>query len=327
MKTFRIALIATAMAVVAVPSTAVAAPEDDAVRELADTAAELVAEEQALLRTTDQASRLRVVDGTGTMLLEQFDELDVRLTAATRAALSPLPAEGAGFAPPSQVYDAALDDLMRISATPSAVLPTESGSSGPALGLLAVAAMSLLVLGAAALANSLRRESDGELAAMAWSDGLTGLANRRRLDHDLETHQLDDESIAAIMVDVDHFKSINDRFGHQEGDEVLRRIASMLAAHVRYDDVVYRYGGEEFCILLPGATHDDAVGVANRIVEAARTIILPDDTHLTVSAGVAHVDDADAATTVESADRALIAAKTAGRDRMIDAASIALEPA
>ncbi|MEZ5297107.1 MAG: GGDEF domain-containing protein [Ilumatobacteraceae bacterium] len=261
------------------------------------------------------------------MLLEQFDELDVRLTAATRAALSPLPAEGAGFAPPSQVYDAALDDLMRISATPSAVLPTESGSSGPALGLLAVAAMSLLVLGAAALANSLRRESDGELAAMAWSDGLTGLANRRRLDHDLETHQLDDESIAAIMVDVDHFKSINDRFGHQEGDEVLRRIASMLAAHVRYDDVVYRYGGEEFCILLPGATHDDAVGVANRIVEAARTIILPDDTHLTVSAGVAHVDDADAATTVESADRALIAAKTAGRDRMIDAASIALEPA
>lgn len=326
---------ATALAVVAAPSTVAAAAGDDAVRELADQAAELVAEEQSLVAAaaadpTESTARLRVVDGTGTMLLEQFDDLGVRLTAASRAVLSPLPADGQGFAPPRQVYDAALDDLMRISARPAAVLPAETGSNGPALGLLAVAAMSLLVLGAAALANSLRRrESDDELTAMAWSDGLTGLANRRRLDHDIATPTLD-EPVAVIMVDVDNFKSVNDRFGHQQGDEILRRVATMLAAHVRYDDIVYRYGGEEFCILLPGATSDDALGVADRVLEAARGIVLPDETNMTISVGVARTDDvedADVAATVETADQALIAAKNAGRDRIVDASSTELTSA
>ena len=335
MKTFRIALIATALAVVAAPSAVAAGPGNDAVRDLADAAAEIVAEEQTLVASaaadpTASTTRLRVVDGTGTMLLEQFDELGVQLTAAVRAALSPLPAGNQGFVPPPEVYDAALDDLMRISATPAAALPSDSSANGPALGLLAVAAMSLLVLGAAALANSLRRrESDEELTAMAWSDGLTGLANRRRLDHDIATPDLD-QPVAVIMVDVDHFKTVNDRFGHQEGDEILRRIAAMLSAHVRYDDIVYRYGGEEFCILLPGATSDDALGVARRVLEAARTIVLPDRTNLTISVGVARTDDAgaaDVATTVETADKALIAAKNAGRDRIVDASTAELSAA
>jgi diguanylate cyclase (GGDEF)-like protein len=331
MLTFRSALVATALFVVAVPSTAAAAgPGDDAVRDLADAAAEVVAEEQALLEATPDprrptTSRLRLVDRQGIMLLEQFDTLGIQVSEAARVALGPLPSAGQGFAPPSVVYDTAVDDLLRVSATPAAALPPASQSSGPALGLLAVAAMSLLVLGAAALGNTLRRrDSDEELAAMAWSDGLTGLANRRRLDHDIATQDLVEEPIAAIMIDVDHFKTVNDRFGHHEGDEILRRVATMLSAHVRYDDVVYRYGGEEFCILLPGATHDDAQRVAARIVEAARTIVLPDDTHMTVSVGLAHVADAAASTTVESADRALIAAKSAGRDRAVDAATLEL---
>lgn len=347
MLTFRSALIATALFVVAVPSTAVAAgPGDDTVRDLADAAAEVVAEEQALLdadtdaATTDApttgttatstatGSRLRVIDHQGTLLLEQFDTLGIQISEAARVALGPLPTDGAGFAPPAVVYDTAVDDLLRVAATPSAALPPASKSSGPALGLLAVAAMSLLVLGAAALGNTLRRrDSDDELAAMAWSDGLTGLANRRRLDHDIASQDLVPQPIAAIMVDVDHFKTVNDRFGHHEGDEILRRIATMLSAHVRYDDVVYRYGGEEFCILLPGATHEDATRVAARMVEAARTIVLPDDTNVTISAGVAHVADAAASTTVESADRALIAAKSAGRDRAVDAATLELTTA
>jgi diguanylate cyclase (GGDEF)-like protein len=339
MLTFRSALVATALFAVAVPSTAAAAgPGDDTVRDLADAAAELVAEEQALLApsndtatntsTAATTSRLRVVDRQGTMLLEQFDTLGIQISEAARVALGPLPTDGQGFTPPSIVYDTAVDDLLRVSATPAAALPPTSQSSGPALGLLAVAAMSLLVLGAAALGNTLRRrDTDDELAAMAWSDGLTGLANRRRLDHDIATQDLVEEPIAAIMVDVDHFKTVNDRFGHHEGDDILRRIASMLSAHVRYDDVVYRYGGEEFCILLPGATHDDASRVATRIVEAARTIVLPDDTHVTISVGVAHVADAAASTTVESADRALIAAKTAGRDRAVDASTLELTDA
>jgi len=333
MLTFRSAVIATALLVAVVPSTAAAAVDgDDAVRDLAQTAAELVAEEHALLQSTTDgsapatAAQLRIVDGQGTVLLEQFDDLGVRLTAASRAALGPLPRDSAGFAPPDRVYDAAIDDLLRIAATPSAAFPPQTESKGPALGLLAVAAMSLLVLGAAALANTLRRrDTDDELAAMAWSDGLTGLANRRRLDHDIASQTLADEPVAAIMVDVDHFKTVNDRFGHQEGDDILRQVATMLTSHLRYDDVVYRYGGEEFCILLPGADHADAIGVAERIVEAARSILLPDDSHVTISVGVAHVADANAATTIETADKALIAAKSAGRDRAVDAADLHFE--
>jgi diguanylate cyclase (GGDEF)-like protein len=341
MLTFRSAFIAAALSVAVVPSTVAAAgPSDDTVRELADSAAELVAEEQVLLdssstdpttssdssTTSSTTSRLRIVDRQGAMLLERLDDLGINVTEASRAALSPLPAPGDGFAPPSQVYDAAVDDLLRVSATPAAALAPSDGGSGPALGLLAVAAMSLLVLGAAALGNTLRRrDSDDDLAAMAWSDGLTGLANRRRLDHDIATQDLVDEPVATIMIDVDHFKAVNDRFGHQEGDEILRRVAAMLSAHVRYDDVVYRYGGEEFCILLPGASRDDAVGVADRIVQAARTIELPDETHVTISVGVAHVAESPASTTIEAADKALIAAKSAGRDRAVDAAD--LDPA
>jgi len=331
MLTFRSALLAAALSIAVLPSTVGAAgPSDDTVRELADSAAELVAEEQVLLDSTSSdpttsstTSRLRIVDRQGAMLLEQLDELGIHVTEASRAALSPLPAPGEGFAPPAQVYDAAVDDLLRVSATPAAALTPTDGGGGPALGLLAVAAMSLLVLGAAALGNTLRRrDSDDDLAAMAWSDGLTGLANRRRLDHDIATQDLVDEPVATIMIDVDHFKAVNDRFGHQEGDEILRRVAAMLSAHVRYDDVVYRYGGEEFCILLPGASRDDAVGVADRIVQAARTIALPDETHVTISVGVAHVDESPASTTIEAADKALIAAKTAGRDRAVDAAEL-----
>lgn len=337
MLTFRFALVATALSMAILPSTATAASDEPSamVHDLANSAAEVVAEEQALLglirgadAIDDSAVRLRIVDQQGVMLLSQFDDLGVNLTDATRAALAPLPRVDEGFPPPAEVYDAALADLIRIVATPTAVLPPKTDNGGPALGLLAVAAMSLLVLGAAALGNTLRRrESDEELSAMAWSDGLTGLANRRRLDHDVASQDLVDEPTAAIMIDVDHFKSVNDTFGHQEGDEVLRRIAAMLESRVRYNDVVYRYGGEEFCILLPGAKHADALGVAGRIVEAARDITLPDGSHVTVSVGIAQGDDTPASESVESADRALIAAKTLGRDRVIDAATLALTPA
>jgi diguanylate cyclase (GGDEF)-like protein len=332
--TFRTSLAATVLvAAVALPATASAATsvDLDEVGEMAATGVDLLTEEQALLDAADDRSpadadaRLDGVDRAGATLLVQLDHLGVQLTDASRTALGRLPEGSDGFAPPSVVYDAAITDLARIAVTPAAGLPQEGRSSGPALGLLAVAAVSLLVLGAAALGNSLRRrESDAELAALAWSDGLTGLFNRRRLDHDVAAHDRGDLPVAVIMIDVDHFKSVNDTFGHQEGDDVLRRVASMLSDHVRYDDVVYRYGGEEFCVILPGATDQDAVRVAERIVGAAREILLPDGSNLTVSVGVAHDDDASATKACESADRALLSAKSGGRDRLVDASTIEL---
>jgi diguanylate cyclase (GGDEF)-like protein len=100
----------------------------------------------------------------------------------------------------------------------------------------------------------------------------------------------------------------------------LRAVGAALANHVRHDDVVYRYGGEEFCILLPGASQGEAQAVADRVVAAMRAILLPDGRHVTVSVGVADGRAADVAGTLETADRAMYAAKASGRDRAAGAA-------
>src|ERR687898_2835439 len=98
---------------------------------------------------------------------------------------------------------------------------------------------------------------------MAGSDGLTGVANRRRLDRDTAAHAGASGPTAVIMVDVDHFKQVNDTYGHQIGDDVLRAVGAALANRVRHDDVVYRYGGEELCILRPGASSRRRPAVAD----------------------------------------------------------------
>ncbi len=212
---------------------------------------------------------------------------------------------------------------MRIAATPSASSPVDNHDGGGSIALLAVAAAALLALGLAALSNTLSRTEDElDLAAMAWSDGLTGVANRRRLDRDLAARSNGNAGpTAVIMVDVDHFKQVNDTYGHQVGDEVLREIGALLSAQVRHDDIVYRYGGEEFCILLPEASQSDARMIADRIVAAARSIELPGGNHVTVSVGVADGHPNDVAITLETADRALYAAKAGGRNRTSTASS------
>jgi len=121
----------------------------------------------------------------------------------------------------------------------------------------------------------------------------------------------------VIMIDVDHFKGINDAYGHQTGDDILKRLGTVFEHHVRVDDIVYRYGGEEFCVLLPGATADEAQRVADRIVEAARSIGLPNGANITVSIGIADAAGKDVSTAVERADQALYLAKQQGRDRAV----------
>jgi len=326
-------------AAVLVPSSGAHASGDvtDTVHQLATDGADLVAEEQVLLQMAGPSSptpvselpaiqaQLRSVDAQGMAVLDQLDRLDIELTDAIRVALDRLPAPDADSAPgtpvrppPGVVYEAALDDLLRIAATPEAVMTIPVSTGGPEIGLLIVAALSLLALGSAALISTVRRRPvTAELAAMAWSDGLTGVANRRRLDHDLDGAVTG--PTAVIMVDVDHFKSVNDSFGHQKGDEVLCTIGTMLATQIRHDDVVYRYGGEEFCILLPDSTTEIAKLVADRIVEAAHQIKLPDGQHITVSVGVADSAREDVHTAIKSADRALYEAKDLGRDQAVAA--------
>ncbi len=164
----------------------------------------------------------------------------------------------------------------------------------------------------------------GTALEMALIDPLTGLYNQRYLRRHLlgliENGPTRD--LAVLMIDIDHFKSVNDRFGHATGDEALRLVAASLRANTRVFDSVARYGGEEFVVVMPGGDIEDAVAAAERLRVAAETIELPvpfgGTTHLTISVGVAC--STGAAATVETmllaADQALYEAKRAGRNRV-----------
>jgi diguanylate cyclase (GGDEF)-like protein/PAS domain S-box-containing protein len=167
------------------------------------------------------------------------------------------------------------------------------------------------------------QELNGILRRMVDHDGLTGLLNRRALDRALaETRADRPANVGVLLADVDHFKAFNDTHGHQAGDDALRVIGRVLAAGVRGTDRVYRYGGEEFLVLLHGASREVARSTAERLRASLAGAPTGDDVAWrmpTVSVGVAvgdAVDEAALARLVEAADRALYRAKAAGRDRV-----------
>ena len=151
-------------------------------------------------------------------------------------------------------------------------------------------------------------------------DGLTQIFNRRRLDRDLARISAERRAVSLVMVDVDHFKRFNDTHGHAAGDEVLRSVATVMADRVRPGDVVYRYGGEEFSILLAETTADEAAEVADRVraAVAATDVVFDGEVlpRVTISAGVAASHDGAVEGLHREADGALYAAKEAGRDRV-----------
>jgi diguanylate cyclase (GGDEF)-like protein len=165
----------------------------------------------------------------------------------------------------------------------------------------------------------LAAETHGSATQLADVDPLSGLSNRRRLTADLEAGA--EAPLAAIMIDVDHFKHFNDTNGHAAGDEALRRVASLLADNVRPGDVVYRYGGEEFCVLLPGTSLEDAVVVAERVRTAVEAADIPGGQRqpagrVTVSVGVARCEPGGHDRVIDDADAALYRAKHGGRNRV-----------
>lgn len=176
-----------------------------------------------------------------------------------------------------------------------------------------------------ALAESLRVANE-KLTTLAMTDPLTGLMNRRAfmdaLARDVSRARRSKTVLALVMVDVDHFKQVNDRHGHQIGDHVLTLVAQCLSRTVRTGDLVGRFGGEEFVVLLPGAELENAAIVAERLranVEALDPVGANGKFRVTASLGVASVPG-DAATPDEligKADRALYAAKAAGRNRFV----------
>ena len=167
---------------------------------------------------------------------------------------------------------------------------------------------------------------------LAITDGLTGLYNRRYLDTHLTVLFSEavrrGTSIAVLLLDIDHFKAVNDRYGHDAGDEVLREFARRIKALTRGVDVVARYGGEEIVVLVPEATLDEARFVAERIRERIGTVPFALDRNnrtlgVTVSIGVAarQAGDSDAGHILKRADLALYRAKEEGRNRVVLAAA------
>jgi diguanylate cyclase (GGDEF)-like protein len=170
------------------------------------------------------------------------------------------------------------------------------------------------------------------LAALAIEDGLTGLANRRSFDERLQEEWTracrEHTSLSVLMIDLDRFKTFNDEYGHPAGDECLRMVASILAAEARRPaDLGARYGGEEFVMLMPNTDAAGCARMGERIRSAIRRAGIPHALNLpsdvvTASLGGATCRPgrerlAECASLVESADRALYAAKDGGRDRLV----------
>ena len=168
---------------------------------------------------------------------------------------------------------------------------------------------------ALALENALLLERVRETSV---TDGLTGIANRRHFDTSLQRQigraARTREPASLLLLDIDHFKQLNDTQGHQAGDDVLRRLAQVLRDHARVNDIPARYGGEEFALILAGCGADDAVGIAERLRQT-----VSDTLGVTVTVGVAtfpvHAVGED--DLVRAADLALYEGKHSGRNRVV----------
>jgi diguanylate cyclase (GGDEF)-like protein len=175
-----------------------------------------------------------------------------------------------------------------------------------------------------ALQDELRRRND-ELDRLARHDALTGLHNRRHLDEHLHAMAVGSlrrqQPVGVLLVDIDHFKSINDTLGHDVGDRVLGAVALRLESGLRADDVAGRWGGEEFLVLLPQTDAEGAMAVAERMRELVTkdpvAVAESEPVTVTVSIGCTSAVAGSGEALVRRADAALYEAKAAGRNRVV----------
>ena len=162
------------------------------------------------------------------------------------------------------------------------------------------------------------------LVAEARTDALTGLKNRRSFDEELHRQfaqrQRQGTVFSLLLIDLDHFKQVNDTHGHLSGDLVLQSVARLLTKTLREMDLVYRYGGDEFAVICPGSRLHEATTAAERIrqtVAKSPVLLKTGSTTVTLSVGVAEVDGSEIADgMLQHADEALYAAKQAGRNQV-----------
>jgi diguanylate cyclase (GGDEF)-like protein len=162
-----------------------------------------------------------------------------------------------------------------------------------------------------------------KLREMAVTDELTGLCNRRalmkRVAHEVERSRAGGGPLAALMLDLDHFKRVNDDLGHQVGDGVLAKVAAGLRAEIPPSGTLARYGGEEFLVLLPDTSRAQATAVAEKLRRAVAAADRPQPLTLSVGLAVFPDDAAGDSALLGAADRALLEAKRTGRDRVVAA--------
>jgi two-component system cell cycle response regulator len=169
------------------------------------------------------------------------------------------------------------------------------------------------------LHDSLRRQNE-ELRRASRTDPLTGVHNRRHLEEELaalvSAARRHRTPLGVLVVDIDRFKQVNEQGGHLEGDDVLRSVADRIRSAVRTEDVICRWGGDEFLIILPCTGHEGARSLGERIRHEVTSAVRRPGLRITVSIGYASAFDPDGPALVGAADMALFRAKAAGRNQV-----------
>lgn len=208
---------------------------------------------------------------------------------------------------------------------PEVILPTSGTSLTPGPALLACYAVTIASSFAFILMH--KERADRETYELATTDSLTGVYNRRTFKELAEPHlsrsRRSKLPVSLLMLDLDHFKRINDTYGHLAGDDVLKAFAELIRGCLRKEDLLARYGGEEFVVLLPGCSQASAAALAERIREGVSALPMEANNHLarvTVSIGAAS-EAGDTLPSLEAmlgrADEALYQAKREGRNRVV----------
>jgi diguanylate cyclase (GGDEF)-like protein len=177
-----------------------------------------------------------------------------------------------------------------------------------------------------AMSNARVEKLNDELKVISRVDGLTGLFNRRywqeRFEREFKLTIRSKKPISVLMLDIDHFKKVNDTHGHQAGDRVIQSLSMLIRKATRETDITGRYGGEEFVVLLPDTNRETAMIVGERIRKVAQRYVVSHDNvdiNFTISAGIAEFDSkyTQPLMWLEAADQALYNAKNSGRNKVL----------
>jgi diguanylate cyclase (GGDEF)-like protein len=291
-----------------------------------------------VLEATLTSTRLGVPDSTTILPIgDLIDPLDPgrELSAEPTLGALPVSADAAGL-PEQAIADRIASRVRRtygLSDTLAAPLTSEDGVIGAIVISRRIAdawpgpTRRILAGSALEASTALARVYSYRAAeTRASTDALTGLPNRRYFDEFcglLARRRRAEDAVGVLMIDIDLFKRLNDMYGHDTGDVVLRAVGAAIMAAVREDDVPARYGGEEFVVLLRNPSPGIAVEVGERVRAAVRDLDLRDvgvsKVSVSVGVAVAQVPDEPIADLIKAADRALYRAKRAGRDRVVAA--------